>query len=126
MTGRKFTALITSVVLFSIFITPISFGQDIGQVNKTQASTLLKNTKTSKYLRDITQSAKDGHILPVSGIETEMAKVAGVLVSTKKKNPVLMGEFAGRQNLIVGNLALSLLDENAPSALKSRKVLELD
>src|SRR5918998_816728 len=76
--------------------------------------------------RDLTQLARDGELDPVIGRAEEIARVIRILSRRTKNNPVLIGEAGVGKTAIAEGLALRIVSEDIPEALKEKRVLALD
>jgi ATP-dependent Clp protease ATP-binding subunit ClpB len=79
-----------------------------------------------KYSKDLTQLAADGKLDPVIGRDEEIRRTIQVLARRTKNNPVLIGEPGVGKTAIVEGLALRIINEDVPEALKGKKLLSLD
>ncbi len=79
-----------------------------------------------RYSRDLTELAKAGHIDPVIGRATEIARVMQVLNRRTKNNPVVIGEAGVGKTAIVEGLALRIAEGDVPDRLRDKRVLALD
>ena len=79
-----------------------------------------------KYARDITALAREGKLDPVIGREEEIRRAIQVLARRTKNNPVLIGEPGVGKTAIVEGLALRIVNDDVPEALKNKKLLSLD
>jgi ATP-dependent Clp protease ATP-binding subunit ClpC len=76
--------------------------------------------------RDMTQEAKDGQLEPVVGRQKELEQLMLVLLRKQKNNPVLIGEPGVGKTAAVEKLAQVITSGDCPSALKDKKVIEID
>src|ERR671916_2357025 len=76
--------------------------------------------------RDLTQLAREGELDPVIGRAEEIARVIRILSRRTKNNPVLIGEAGVGKTAIAEGLALRIVSEDIPEALKEKRVLALD
>jgi ATP-dependent Clp protease ATP-binding subunit ClpC len=63
---------------------------------------------------------------PLIGRKEELDRIVYTLGRYRGKNPVLVGELGVGKRTIVGGLVQRITDENVPSFLKEREVMELD
>jgi ATP-dependent Clp protease ATP-binding subunit ClpC len=68
----------------------------------------------NKIGRDLTFLARQGKIDPVIGRKEEIKKIAQILSTRKKNNPVLVGEAGVGKTAVVEGLALRLIREDIP------------
>jgi ATP-dependent Clp protease ATP-binding subunit ClpB len=79
-----------------------------------------------KYARDLTQVARDGKLDPVIGRDEEIRRTIQVLSRRTKNNPVLIGEPGVGKTAIAEGLALRIVNDDVPEALKNKKLMSLD
>jgi ATP-dependent Clp protease ATP-binding subunit ClpB len=80
----------------------------------------------AKYARDLTEEARKGKTDPVIGRDEEIRRVMQVLSRRTKNNPVLIGEPGVGKTAIVEGLARRIVDGDAPSTLRDKRVMSLD
>jgi ATP-dependent Clp protease ATP-binding subunit ClpB len=80
----------------------------------------------AKYARDLTEFARKGKTDPVIGRDEEIRRVMQVLSRRTKNNPVLIGEPGVGKTAIVEGLARRIVDGDAPTTLRDKKVMSLD
>ncbi len=79
-----------------------------------------------KYTIDLTERAEQGKLDPVIGRDEEIRRTIQVLQRRTKNNPVLIGEPGVGKTAIVEGLALRIINQEVPEALKQKRVLSLD
>ncbi|POZ91976.1 AAA family ATPase, partial [Petrotoga halophila] len=79
-----------------------------------------------KFTIDLTKEAKKGKLTPVIGREKEINRMIEILSRKSKNNPVLVGDAGVGKTAVVEGLAQLIVDENPPSYLKNKKILQLD
>lgn len=76
--------------------------------------------------RDLTASAREGHIDPVIGRSKEIERVIQVLSRRTKNNPVLIGEPGVGKTAIAEGLAQKIINNEIPETLRDKRVMTLD
>ena len=79
-----------------------------------------------KFTLDVTAKAKEGHIDPVFGRDTEIRQMVDILSRRRKNNPILVGEPGVGKTALVEGLALRIAEGNVPESLKTVIVRTLD
>ena len=79
-----------------------------------------------KYTLDFTEKARSGKLDPVIGRDEEIRRTIQVLSRRTKNNPVLIGEPGVGKTAIVEGLALRIINNDVPDALKNKRLLALD
>lgn len=96
-------------------------------VSSHQSNPVNVSTPTLDGLaRDLTQSAKEGHLDPVIGRSKEIERVIQVLSRRTKNNPVLIGEPGVGKTAIAEGLAQKIVDNEIPETLRDKRVMTLD
>ena len=80
----------------------------------------------SEYLINITERANQGKLDPVIGRDTEIRRTIQVLQRRTKNNPILIGEPGVGKTAIVEGLAQRIIDNEVPSGLKNKIIMQLD
>lgn len=89
------------------------------------SSESVKNS-LSEYLINITEKANQGRLDPVIGRDTEIRRTIQVLQRRTKNNPILIGDPGVGKTAIVEGLAQRIIDNEVPSGLKNKIILQLD
>jgi ATP-dependent Clp protease ATP-binding subunit ClpC len=77
------------------------------------------------FSRDLTQLAKEGKLDPVIGRDREIDRIVSILARRSKNNPCLVGEPGVGKTAIVEGLAARIVGDDAPPALRGKRVLAL-
>jgi ATP-dependent Clp protease ATP-binding subunit ClpC len=77
------------------------------------------------YSRDLTELAREGKLDPVIGRDREIDRVVSILARRSKNNPCLVGEPGVGKTAIVEGLAQRIASNDAPPALRGKRVLAL-
>ena len=79
-----------------------------------------------EYGRDLTKEAREGKLDPVIGRIEEIRRVTQILSRRTKNNPVLIGDPGVGKTAIVEGLALSIMENRVPPALRGMRLISLD
>lgn len=79
-----------------------------------------------KFTLDVTARAREGHIDPVYGRDTEIRQMVDILSRRRKNNPILVGEPGVGKTALVEGLALRIAEGNVPESLKAVSLRTLD
>lgn len=85
-----------------------------------------ENFKISDYVTNLNQRAEDGKIDPMIGRSEELDRVIHILCRRRKNNPILVGEAGVGKTAIAEGLALAIVEERVPDALKGQVILSLE
>lgn len=91
-----------------------------GELNPALQSVL------DKFTLDVTARAREGHIDPVYGRDTEIRQMVDILSRRRKNNPILVGEPGVGKTALVEGLALRIAEGNVPESLKAVSLRTLD
>jgi ATP-dependent Clp protease ATP-binding subunit ClpB len=89
------------------------------------SSESVKNS-LSEYLININERANQGKLDPVIGRDTEIRRTIQVLQRRTKNNPILIGDPGVGKTAIVEGLAQRIIDNEVPSGLKNKIIMQLD
>ena len=97
-------------------------------MNNKIDSALSESVKNSlsEYLININERANQGKLDPVIGRDTEIRRTIQVLQRRTKNNPILIGEPGVGKTAIVEGLAQRIIDNEVPSGLKNKIIMQLD
>lgn len=79
-----------------------------------------------RFCSDLTEQARQGKIDPVIGRSEEIRGMIDILLRRRQNNPLLTGEAGVGKTAVVEGLALAIIQDEAPPALKEVKLLSLD
>src|SRR6185295_17679555 len=78
------------------------------------------------YCSNLTERARQGSLDPLIGRTLELQRTIEVLCRRRKNNPVFVGEAGVGKTAMAEGLAVRLLAEDAPEALKDAEIFALD
>jgi ATP-dependent Clp protease ATP-binding subunit ClpA len=78
------------------------------------------------YCSNLTERARQGQLDPLIGRTLELQRTIEVLCRRRKNNPVFVGEAGVGKTAMAEGLAVRLLAEDAPEALKDAEIFALD
>ena len=90
---------------------------------QNQASTV---KELEGFGSDLTQKARENKLDPVIGRDKEIERIIQILCRRTKNNPVLIGEPGVGKSAVSEGLALAIVNDQVPDALKGKKVFSLD
>ena len=85
-----------------------------------------EDTYLQQFTTPLVKRAREGHIDPVIGRDSEIERVMQILCRRKKNNPVLVGEPGVGKTAIAEGLALAIAEEKVPEMLRDTEVYALD
>ncbi len=80
----------------------------------------------TRFCNNFTEKAEQGGIDPVFGRDEEIRQIIDVLSRRRKNNPICVGEPGVGKTAVVEGLALRIVQDDVPDALKNVTLLELD
>ena len=78
------------------------------------------------YCSNLTERARQGSLDPLIGRTAELQRTIEVLCRRRKNNPVFVGEAGVGKTAMAEGLAVRLLGDDAPEALKDAEIFALD
>ncbi|QWF19578.1 type VI secretion system ATPase TssH [Lysobacter capsici] len=91
-----------------------------------QQGGLSKTPALDQFTTNLTQRARDGHLDPVVGRESEIRQVVDILLRRRQNNPILTGEAGVGKTAVVEGLALRIADKDVPQVLQGVELHTLD
>ncbi|MFP8817311.1 type VI secretion system ATPase TssH [Acinetobacter johnsonii] len=85
-----------------------------------------KTPALDQYTINLTQKAQNGLIDPVIGREFEIRLMLDILMRRRQNNPILTGEPGVGKTAVVEGLALKIVNNQVPDALKNVQLHTLD
>lgn len=92
----------------------------------TQESAPPQTPALDQYTINLTEKAKNGAIDPVIGREFEIRLMLDILMRRRQNNPILTGEPGVGKTAVVEGLALKIVNNQVPDALKNVQIHVLD
>ena len=102
----------------------ISSDRDNNKIDSPSSENVIDSL--SEYLINITERASQGKLDPVIGRDTEIRRTIQVLQRRTKNNPILIGDPGVGKTAIVEGLAQRIIDNEVPSGLKNKIIMQLD
>ncbi len=99
-------------------------GASITEDEKTKESKL--KDPLQRFCTNLVQKAKDGRIDPLIGRETEIERTIHILARRRKNNPIFVGDAGVGKTAIAEGLALRIVENKVPAALKDLNIYALD
>ncbi|SDC06679.1 type VI secretion system ATPase TssH [Acinetobacter boissieri] len=98
------------------------------KINEQQQtrSTTVNAPALSQYTINLTEKAQKGAIDPVIGREFEIRLMLDILMRRRQNNPILTGEPGVGKTAVVEGLALKIVNNQVPDALKNVQLHMLD
>ncbi|WP_211202317.1 ATP-dependent Clp protease ATP-binding subunit [Salicibibacter cibarius] len=97
-----------------------------GQQGGSAAGGTVNTPTLDSLARDLTAVAKEENLDPVIGREKEIQRVIQILSRRTKNNPVLIGEPGVGKTSVAEGLAQSIIANEVPETLRSKRVMTLD
>lgn len=96
------------------------------ELNANESQNTLQTPGLDKYTINLTEKAKKGGIDPVIGREHEIRLMLDILMRRRQNNPILTGEPGVGKTAVVEGLALKIVSQQVPDALKDVQLHVLD
>ncbi|MEJ5038455.1 type VI secretion system ATPase TssH [Acinetobacter johnsonii] len=103
--------------------------KELAPSESTEVAQHLVKNKTpalDQYTINLTQKAQSGLIDPVIGREFEIRLMLDILMRRRQNNPILTGEPGVGKTAVVEGLALKIVNNQVPDALKNVQLHTLD
>jgi ATP-dependent Clp protease ATP-binding subunit ClpA len=94
--------------------------EEVQEVQNEEAS------KLDSFTTNLNVQARDGHIDPLIGRDSEVERTVQVLCRRKKNNPLLVGEAGVGKTAIAEGLAYRIVNEQVPDVIADAVVYSLD
>ena len=99
--------------------------EDDNAIKRIGKSEMQNQSGTVKELEgfgsDLTQKARENKLDPVIGRDKEIERIIQILCRRTKNNPVLIGEPGVGKSAVSEGLALAIVNDQVPDALKGKK-----
>jgi ATP-dependent Clp protease ATP-binding subunit ClpB len=116
-----------AIVLQSFALGPGSFRPHMKQLASVPRETGGGGSfEPSKYMRDLSQLAREGSFDPVIGRDVEVRRMVQILERRQKNHPLLVGDPGVGKTAIVNELATRLHAREVPPHLADLRILELE
>ena len=111
----------------SVSLTDAGKAEDTNEASaETPAKGLGKTPALDQFTINLTQRARDGHIDPVIGRDTEIRQAIDILLRRRQNNPILTGEAGVGKTAIVEGLARKIAADDVPPPLQGVELHTLD
>jgi len=87
---------------------------------------LSKTPALDQFTTNLTQRAREGHIDPVIGRDSEIRQLVDILMRRRQNNPILTGEAGVGKTAVVEGLALRIASNDVPEVLQGVELHVLD
>ena len=87
---------------------------------------LSKTPALDQYTTNLTTRAREGHIDPVIGRDSEIRQLIDILLRRRQNNPILTGEAGVGKTAVVEGLALRIAAGDVPEVLRAVELHVLD
>ncbi|WP_300730351.1 type VI secretion system ATPase TssH [Pseudomonas sp.] len=102
-------------------------GDSVTSTESSESSAVrVKTPALDQFTTSLTQRARDGHLDPVIGRETEIRQVIDILMRRRQNNPILTGEAGVGKTAVAEGLAQAIVAGEVPKALVGVELLALD
>ncbi|WP_431103707.1 type VI secretion system ATPase TssH [Roseateles noduli] len=105
-----------------------SHGSASSPPGSTEAGAALMGQRKAitAYCVDLTAKARAGELDPVTGRDDEIRQLIDILMRRRQNNPLLAGEAGVGKTAVVEGLALRIVQDDVPPALRGIDLLGLD
>src|SRR5699024_9668341 len=97
-----------------------------GRQSRGQAAGHANTPTLDSLARDLTESAREGHIDPVIGRSKEIERVIQVLSRQTKTNPAITEERRAGNTAVAEGVAHQIMNNENPETLRDKLVMTLD
>ncbi|MDR2884609.1 MAG: ATP-dependent Clp protease ATP-binding subunit [Deferribacteraceae bacterium] len=94
--------------------------------NTTKSSSTSATPTLDEFGIDLTRAAHEGRLDPIIGREAEVGRLIQILSRRMKNNAILLGEPGVGKTAIVEGLAQQMISENAPNALRHKRLISIE
>lgn len=101
-------------------------GQDAEATSNTARTGQTPAQALALYTTDFTEEARQGRVDPVFARGPEIRLMVDILTRRRKNNPILVGDPGVGKTAVVEGLALKIIRNEVPDALKSVRLVGLD
>ncbi len=115
-----------AVVLQAFGLGPGSFRPHLGALNVAPRESAAGESGSSRFLRDLTDLARQGKGDPVIGRDTEVRRLLQIFERRQKNHPLLVGDHGVGKSAIVRALAMRVAAGEVPQNLMHFSILELE
>lgn len=110
----------------AVYDTSALGGEKVTNSSTQRGKRQSKTPTLDKFSTDLTANARENHLDPIVGRETEIIRSIQILCRRRKNNPVLIGEPGVGKTAIAEGLAQRIVDNKVPEILQNKRLLTLD
>ncbi|SMF32562.1 ATP-dependent Clp protease ATP-binding subunit ClpA [Pseudobacteriovorax antillogorgiicola] len=85
-----------------------------------------RGSALEKYAVDLCEKAREGKIDPLIGRDEELERIMQILCRRRKNNPLCVGDAGVGKTALAEGLAVRIVNDEVPDALKGTQVFALD